>query len=125
MTPPGNDIAQAQSALRAAKTTLAEMQNLRRQIDALPDAVKNANPVEVENLRGTLEGMEEKQTIFIEQLGGALFPTGTDATDSINPAGDDGSANSSAIKESTESLRLLAEEMKVMKAQFDALSNKQ
>ena len=124
-TSPENDIEQAKAILNSAKMTLAEMQNLRKQIDALPDAVKNANPTDVENLRGTLEGMEEKETMYIEQLGGVLSSAEAAPTGADNPAGDDGAAHSAVIKESTESLVRMAEEMKVLKEQFDALSKKQ
>lgn len=110
----GNNIEQAGAILDAAKTTLAEMQSMRKQIDDLPDAVKNANPTDIENLRGTLEGMEEKETMFIEQLEGALKQTG-----------DEVAGNSAVVKECMESLTLLAEEMKVMKEQFNALLKKQ
>lgn len=110
----GNNIEQAGAILDAAKTTLAEMQSMRKQIDDLPDAVKNANPTDIENLRGTLEGMEEKETMFIEQLEGALKQTV-----------DEVAGNSAVVKECMESLTLLAEEMKVMKEQFNALLKKQ
>jgi len=122
---PENDVEQAKAILNTAKTTLAEMQNLRKQIDALPDAVKSANPTDVENLRGTLEGMEEKETMYIEQLGGVLSSAEAAPAGADNPAGDDGAAHTAVIKECTESLTLLAEEMKVLKEQFDALSKKQ
>lgn len=123
----GNNIEQAGAILDAAKTTLAEMQSMRKQIDDLPDAVKNANPTDIENLRGTLEGMEEKETMFIKQLEGALSLTAPPVpkTGTTEQTGDEVAGNSAVVKECMESLTLLAEEMKVMKEQFNALLKKQ
>jgi ribosomal protein L17 len=124
-TPTALNLQEASVVLENAKTTLENTKNLRKQVDALSDAVKKEKPDEIENVRSTLEGMEEKEAMFIEQLSGALalpLPAGAPTTDEMPGVSLE---NVAIIKEATGSLTRYAEELKAIQEQVNSLAKKQ
>lgn len=113
------DLAEAGTVLKEAKNTIEETKSLRKEIDALSDAVKKSNTDQVANLQSTLEGMEEKETYFIQELDAALnsnaAPAGGGAGGLVND-------KTPVIQEATQSLKGYAEELKQIKEQVKGLS---
>lgn len=129
-TPAPVDLAEAGTVLKEAKVTIEEIKSLRKQIDALPDNVKKANADNIESLRSTLEGMEEKEAFFIKELDEALTATNAPAaTDGAGGAGslagDVVAGKSAAIQEAAQSLKGYAGELNAIKEQVEGLSKKQ
>lgn len=117
---PALDLAKAGMVLANAKVTIEEIKMMRKQIDALPDNVKTTNADNIENLRSTLEGLEEKEAMFIKELDEALSATNASApTD--GPSAD----RTAAIMDAVQSLEGYAEDLKWVKGQVEMLSKKQ
>lgn len=114
------DLTEAGNVLKEAKIGVDEIKSLRKQIDALPDAVKKSNADNIDNLRATLEGMEEKETYYIGELDKALNTPGAPGagpSDSGNPG--------AAVQEAAQSLKGYANDLKQLREQVKELSEKQ
>ncbi|HRI61262.1 MAG TPA: hypothetical protein PK228_16090, partial [Saprospiraceae bacterium] len=128
-TQPPVDMAEAGTVLKEAKVTIEEIKSLRQKIDALPDNVKKTNAADIDNLRSTLEGMEEKEAYFIKELDEALIatsapaPTGGSGAGSL--AGGVVADKSAAIQDAAQSLKGYATELNSIKEQVEGLSKKQ
>lgn len=111
------DLAEAGNVLKEAKSTIEEIKSLRKEIDGLADNVKKSNADNIENLRSTLEGMEEKEAYFIQELDAAL-------NNNAAPAGAGGLVNDKTpvIQEATQSLKGYAEDLNQIKEQVKSLS---
>jgi hypothetical protein len=121
LTPqPALDLAKAGIVLEKAKVTIEEIKTLRKQIEGLPENVKTTNADNIENLRSTLEGLEEKEAMFIKELDEALSTTNT-------PAPNDGASTdkTAVIQDAVQSLEGYAEDLKWVKGQVEILSKKQ
>lgn len=119
------DLAEAGTVLKEAKVNIEEIKSLRKQIDALPDNIKKTNADNIENLRSTLEGMEEKEAYFIKELDEALSAGTTEAG---KPGITDGGAapdKSPVIQEATQSLKGYSDDLNALREQVKGLSKKQ
>lgn len=117
---PALNLTEVRAALEKAKVTVEEIKMMRKQIDALPANIKTSNADNIENLRSTLEGMEEKETYFIMQLNEALS-----AINASTPVDGPSADRTAAIMDAVQTIEGFAEDLKWMKGQVEMLSEKQ
>ena len=66
---------------------VSKMEDLRKQVDALPAAVKKEKAAEIENFYSELEGMIEKQTMMLNTIKSASEQEGKNASNSQDSEG--------------------------------------
>ncbi|MFN0213582.1 MAG: hypothetical protein ACKVT2_04950 [Saprospiraceae bacterium] len=109
-------------SVQGATTTLTEgvkmMEELRKQVDALPAKVKKEKADEIAGMYGTLEGMIEKQTGMIEEIKASSTPTAASAT---QENGVSALPSPAQMKEYTESAARYAQEAQAIKEALQKL----
>jgi hypothetical protein len=106
------------------RTLLGDIISLRKQVDALPEAVKKSKATEVEYLRSMLSDMEERENMFLEQLNTAISATksGTSAaldstaSNSLSPEG------MNIVREVAANQPVVLKDFETLREQFNALS---
>jgi hypothetical protein len=101
--------------LERAATTLStnvqRMEDLRKQVDAVPDKIRKANTAVIDEMYAGLEGMIEKQTQMINDIKGTANPMekSSDSQESGTTTVD-----VNTLKDYTESAERYAKEAKMM-----------
>jgi len=108
---------------RAASTLASNVQNmedLRKQVDAVPDKIRKANAAVVNEMYAGLEGMIEKQTQMINDIKGTANPT-EKSSDSQESGSTTVDVNT--LKDYTESAERYAKEAKMMQETLAKLAS--
>ncbi|MDO8367347.1 MAG: hypothetical protein Q7T20_11145, partial [Saprospiraceae bacterium] len=86
-----------------------DMEELRKQVDALPAQIKKERSADIDMMYTTLEGMIEKQTGMLNEIKAANTPTAANAT---QESGGAAGPNADQLKDYIESANRYAEEAK-------------
>ncbi len=112
-------------AVQEARTNLMTgvkmMEDIRKQVDALPAKVKREKAAEIEGMYGTLEGMIEKQTGMLNELKVSSTPaTANDSQDN----GDTAIPSPAQMQEYTESVARYAQEAQAIQEALRKMAGK-
>lgn len=112
--------------LQNASTSLAEnvknMEDMRKQVDALPANIKKDKAAEIQAIYANLEGMIEKQTGMMNEINSAIAPDSKysgASQESAAPAG----LSAAQIKDYTESAARYAQETQAMQEALAKMKN--
>jgi hypothetical protein len=66
--PPPASLEEVQQTAASLSSSIQTLENLRKEVDALPEKVRAAKKAEIETYYSTIEGMLEKQTRMLREM---------------------------------------------------------